>query len=463
MSKQEARSRSRKVAELTALGLLVGLAAGCSSDVTRFDEPIFTGSTDNQKRIIKKDGEGRTSYDEIVTGSISPTSKKVDSEELDAKSDEKTVKVARAERSRRGERATDAHGRWSKTGGTTIVLKADEDLQTISRRYGVPLSALLRANNVRSGRVFGPGDRVVVPTYAVGGDTRRTRTAAIAPDTRSEKRRARAGVHKVRSGDTLYSIARTYDVPRSEIIRANGIDNANKIRIGMSLKIPGKTTIVASASDETSSKPRAAIRKPKIDKPRRVVRKRKKTTEVASLGDGGTSAGIRETEKKADTTATASTKKAATETAKEKAPETTASIAPLGDASSASTRTLFRWPVRGRIISRFGRLPNGQHNDGINLAVPVGTSVKAADNGTVIYAGNELKGYGNLLLISHSDGWVSAYAHNSELMVSRGDVVRRGQIIARAGSTGNVDRPQLHFELRRHSKPVNPTPFMSGA
>src|SRR4029079_823422 len=91
------------------------------------------------------------------------------------------------------------------------------------------------------------------------------------------------------------------------------------------------------------------------------------------------------------------------------------------------TGTSFRWPVRGRIISSFGAKSNGEKNDGINLSVPEGTSVKAAEAVTVIYAGNELPGYGNLILVRHADGWVSAYAHNNDLIVKRGDQVRRGQ------------------------------------
>ena len=121
----------------------------------------------------------------------------------------------------------------------------------------------------------------------------------------------------------------------------------------------------------------------------------------------------------------------------------------------------FRWPVQGRIISEFGTKPDGGHNDGINVAVPAGTSVKAAENGVVAYAGDELKGYGNLVLIRHSNNWVSAYAHNEEILVKRGDQVRRGQVIAKAGRTGQVNQPQLHFELRKGSRPVDPTKFMT--
>jgi murein DD-endopeptidase MepM/ murein hydrolase activator NlpD len=123
----------------------------------------------------------------------------------------------------------------------------------------------------------------------------------------------------------------------------------------------------------------------------------------------------------------------------------------------------FRWPVKGRVIAEFGARPDGGHNDGIDVAVPQGTSVQAAENGVVAYAGNELKGYGNLVLIRHANNWVSAYANNEELLVKRGDKVRRGQIIAKAGATGAVNQPQVHFELRKGSRPVDPTKYMSDA
>ncbi len=116
----------------------------------------------------------------------------------------------------------------------------------------------------------------------------------------------------------------------------------------------------------------------------------------------------------------------------------------------------FRWPVKGRVITGFGAKMNGAQNDGINLAVPEGTPIKAADDGVVAYAGNELKGYGNLVLVRHANGYVSAYANASELMVKRGDTVKRGQVIAHAGQTGNVSSPQLHFEIRKGSTPVDP-------
>ena len=108
-------------------------------------------------------------------------------------------------------------------------------------------------------------------------------------------------------------------------------------------------------------------------------------------------------------------------------------------------------------------MANGQRNDGINLALPEGTPVHAAEDGVVAYAGSELKGYGNLVLVRHSNGFVTAYAHASEILVKRGDQVRRGQVIAKSGQTGNVTSPQLHFEIRKGSAPVDPTQYLPGA
>ncbi len=138
---------------------------------------------------------------------------------------------------------------------------------------------------------------------------------------------------------------------------------------------------------------------------------------------------------------------------------TTAAIAPVQEQKvSDAAHPEFRWPARGRIIQGFA---NGG-NDGINIAVPEGTAVKAAEAGVVAYAGSELKGYGNLVLIRHPNGFVTAYAHNGDIEVKRGDQVTRGQTIAKSGQSGNVASPQLHFELRKGSTPVDPTSYLAG-
>lgn len=126
--------------------------------------------------------------------------------------------------------------------------------------------------------------------------------------------------------------------------------------------------------------------------------------------------------------------------------------------STTQQRADFRWPVRGRVIGGFSGRGS---NEGINIAVPEGTPVKAAGEGVVAYAGNELKGYGNLVLIRHDNGYVSAYAHNGDISVRRGERVQRGQVIARSGQTGNVASPQLHFEIRKGSNPVDPLPYLN--
>jgi murein DD-endopeptidase MepM/ murein hydrolase activator NlpD len=122
----------------------------------------------------------------------------------------------------------------------------------------------------------------------------------------------------------------------------------------------------------------------------------------------------------------------------------------------------FLWPVKGKVLAGYGTTGKGLHNDGLNIAAPRGAAVKAAENGVVVYAGNELKGFGNLLLLKHEGGWVTAYAHNDQLLVGRGDSVKRGQPIARVGSSGNVQSPQLHFEIRKGTKAVDPVPEMTG-
>jgi murein DD-endopeptidase MepM/ murein hydrolase activator NlpD len=120
----------------------------------------------------------------------------------------------------------------------------------------------------------------------------------------------------------------------------------------------------------------------------------------------------------------------------------------------------FSWPVQGTVISRFGPKEGGRHNDGINIRAPMGAPVRAAENGVVAYAGNDLRGFGNLLLIRHDGGWVTAYGHNQTLLVKRGDTVKRGQVIAHVGDSGTSGGPQLHFEIRRGTKAVNPERYL---
>ncbi|WP_343037819.1 M23 family metallopeptidase [Ancylobacter pratisalsi] len=237
------------------------------------------------------------------------------------------------------------------------------------------------------------------------------------------------GAHTVAPGETLSSISRTYGIPRGTLASANGLDMNAQVRIGQQLRIPASgTAVVASAPKALAVPPAPPATKPMS----------------------------------APTPAVAAAPAApATEAAK---PQTIAAVKPseTPDDVRSGNGMQFRWPVRGRVISGFGPKPGGQQNEGINVSVPEGTSIKAAEDGVVAYAGSELKGYGNLVLIKHSDGYVTAYAHNSEVDVKKGDTVRRGQVIAKAGQTGNVSTPQLHFEIRKGSQPVDPSQYLAG-
>jgi murein DD-endopeptidase MepM/ murein hydrolase activator NlpD len=240
-------------------------------------------------------------------------------------------------------------------------------------------------------------------------------------------------VHVVNHGDTLLSIARRNHVPVAELARANGIDPRTKLKLGMKLTVPsGKTAALAPAAPAAV----AAVQQPAVLAP--------PVTKLAAA----TPAGLQQTAHLAQATTKV---------------EDTAAEAPVKATEATGALPTFRWPVRGKVITSYGAKTNGKANDGINLAVPEGTPVKAAEDGVVAYSGNELKGYGNLVLVRHSNGYVTAYAHASELLVKRGDTIKRGQIIAKSGQSGEVGSPQLHFEIRKGSNPVDPLQFLNGA
>jgi murein DD-endopeptidase MepM/ murein hydrolase activator NlpD len=228
------------------------------------------------------------------------------------------------------------------------------------------------------------------------------------------------GRHTIKAGESLYGIARQHRVSLAELQRVNGIDNPLRVKVGTTLQVPG--TAAAPAAAPTPGR-ELAQEAPTAAKIINAANERKV---VASRSDQVSDA------------------------------DPVAAPAPAGPSVSEAMGGRFRWPARGRVIAAYGRRPDGTHNDGINLALPQGAEVHASEAGKVAYAGNELKGYGNLVLIRHDNGWVSAYAHNDQLLVKRDDVVRRGQVIAKAGKTGSVDQPQLHFELRQGSRPVDP-------
>lgn len=257
------------------------------------------------------------------------------------------------------------------------------------------------------------------------------RIASSAPIAQPAQPTPASTVHVVQPGETLMSLGRRYGTSRTEIARANNLPLDYRVQIGQKIIIPGVRAAHAPSPAKPSASQAPAFAPASV-------------TPAPPKPPGGS-------QKVADAQpAVIRVAHPAAEPDAEDAREVTGA-APM-----------FRWPVRGRVIAGFGPKPNGQQNDGINLAVPEGASIKASEDGVVAYAGSELKGYGNLVLVRHNNGYVTAYAHASELLVKRGDQVKRGQIIARAGQTGNVSSPQLHFEIRKGKEPVDPVQFLSG-
>ena len=259
----------------------------------------------------------------------------------------------------------------------------------------------------------------------------------------------------VRDGDTLLGVARKQEVDAVELAELNGIEAPYELNVGDELVLPGSKTVKTAKLKRKTPTRRIAGNVAKSKTKRAAVKNKKsKLAKVTTPHKkAGAQAKLKKTVKKPVKTASAqkplARKKSALKRASIKQPERTGNS--------------FRWPLRGRVISEFGAKPDGTRNDGINLSVPRGAAIVAAENGTVVYSGNELKGFGNLLLIRHKNGWSTAYAHISEMLVKNGQTVRRGQVIAKAGQTGAVSRPQLHFEIRRGTDPVNPRKLLSGS
>lgn len=315
---------------------------------------------------------------------------------------------------------------WSREGGTPIIVGTSDTLDIIARRYNVPTSAILQANRMSAPRQLQPGQQIIIPKRLASAPAAAPAPAQIAsaPATRSSAR-----THTVGSGDTLMRLSRHYNVSLSSLARANNLTTTAMLQPGTRLNIPAGTQVAAAAPAPAPARTVEAPKPAPVEK-----------QQVASI----------EPAQKANLASSAPANDPPVAEPVAKAAETTAAL------------PSFRWPVRGRIITAYGAKTNGKQNDGINVAVPEGTPIKAAEDGVVAYAGNELKGYGNLVLIRHANGYVSAYSHASELSVKRGDAIKRGQVVGKAGQTGDVTSPQLHFEIRKGSTPVDPMQFLNG-
>ncbi|NMG38566.1 peptidoglycan DD-metalloendopeptidase family protein [Chelativorans sp. ZYF759] len=351
--------------------------------------------------------------------------------------------------------ATQPHpGGWSAQGGSRVTVRQGDTVAALASRYNVPEDALRQANGLSGGQQFAAGQNIVIPTFSQPGGQPRNANApqpsspqlpepnqqAVLPQQPGLQERqgqassqpgdgattgapAAGGTYKVVSGDTLSGISRRTGVSVDALKQANNLDNG-LIRIGQELRIPAGGQVPQQTAQATPA--------PSTPAP------------VASAPAAGG-------QQQAATT---------TPSAQSAEPLTTGTISPQETAPAASGPSGLRWPVRGRVIAGFGDSIGGKTNDGIDISVPEGTAVRAAENGVVIYAGDGLREFGNTVLIRHDDGLVTVYGHNSRLNVSRGDTVRRGQEIALSGTSGAADTPRLHFEVRKDSTPVDPTSFL---
>ena len=422
---------SRCAARLVVAGLTSALLAGCSSDFTRLGDA--NGSPfENSSRMAGYDQTPTASSSPRMNAPIgavqsAPLSSPIQSSALPAPSAmpryaapaRPSPQLAAAPATRGGSAG------WSAEGGTPIVVAQGETLSMLSGRYGVPADAILRANNLNGASQVQPGSRLIVPIYSANGGASQVASSAGAP-----VRTVRAAAQTSAPQRVAASAAKPVEKTRLVVGAAPAAakQTAAKVASVAPATKPMKAETVTRAEKAQTAKAEAVAAKAAPVKPVRTASLQQPTVSDATRAPV-----------KTDAAPTASLPAASTAPAETASPE-------------------FRWPARGRIIQGF----KSGSSDGINIAVPEGTSVKAAEGGVVAYAGSELKGYGNLVLIRHPNGFVSAYAHNGEVSVKRGETVKRGQTIAKSGQSGNVSSPQLHFELRKGSTPVDPTQYLAG-
>ncbi|MGP1396604.1 MAG: LysM peptidoglycan-binding domain-containing protein [Inquilinaceae bacterium] len=309
----------------------------------------------------------------------------------------------------------------------SVTVQPGDTVQAIARRYNVPTADLIAANNLR-------------PPYTLQAG--------------QELRLPQPRIHLVEAGDSLYALALRYGVEMEDIARLNNLGPPYRILIGQRLRLPlgsGSATAVAErpvapplppAGRSAGAAPVASVEPAQGPVPARAPLRTVQPSQQVVTATAPPPA----------PTASAPTPEPAepaSVTAPPPAPAVTGAVPPQAGEG-------FQWPLVGPIGTSFGATANGQKNDGINILAERGTEVRAAENGVVAYTGNEVRGFGNLLLIRHAGGWVTAYAHLEQILVNRGQTVAAGDVVATVGSSGSVAAPQLHFEIRRGSLAVDP-------
>ncbi|MCJ2013234.1 peptidoglycan DD-metalloendopeptidase family protein [Methylobacterium sp. J-076] len=495
----------RTLSRVALVGIIGGGAAACSSDASRlnspftnpFSEPAATGSLpdDDVKPVAP-----------LRTG-------RIQSEALGAPGAGRPAPVAStlpppAAASPTRVASVGSTG-WSAQGGTRITVSKNDSLNQMATRYGVPAAAILQANGLTSASQVTPGRELVIPAYnAVSGLNPSAAAMTARPARAVEEKREDAKVleakqareRDARAQEAKAQEAKAQETKAQEAKRLAAREKeakearekeAREAKAQEAKDLATRKAAEAKAAEEKARKLAAVkdsdkkhvrpgqtvktadAKADKAEKARDEAKEAAKTAakaeavqklaEAKAARDAANDA-ARETAKqaaaekaaKADVAkadvAKAETAKASAKAEVAKAEPAKAEPAATGSVAAQASADNFRWPAKGRVIAGYG----ASGNEGINIALPEGTPVKAAEDGTVAYAGSDVKGYGKLVLVRHSNGYVSAYAHNGELDVKPGDKVKRGQTIAKSGASGNVTSPQLHFEIRKSGAPVDP-------
>lgn len=308
--------------------------------------------------------------------------------------------------------------------GISGMLAACQEGHSFSSRYhnGIPVTTYAK-NSPRPIPV--PRNKPKPPVKKI--------VIAQKPKPKAMKSQPTGKLITVRKGDTIYALSRRHDVTVRAIIHANKLKAPYLLYPGQKLKSPGMAVHRVKKGDTIYSLSRSYD----VDMTSLARLNNLKRPYILSIGQklivpGGNN--------------------------KSSTKSKLASLPPPPPPSGKG----FLWPIKGPVLSSFGPKDRGFHNDGINIAAKNGTYVNAAESGVVVHTGKKIKGFGNLILIKHSNGWITAYAHNSSILVKKGQTIKRGQAIARVGQTGGVKHPQLHFEMRKGARAVNPVHYLKG-
>lgn len=441
----------RDLARGASLLLIAGLAAGCSSGVSRFTGDDFvTGSigTPNQQQIINNQRPAaQTDY------IAAPSSGGVTRSALPPVAGT-SVAAANATISAPPAAGTPiAAPRMAET--TPVQKQAPVQVASAAGTRINPLSsAMERVADDEPSRTAIPSAR---PATSSQAGVLKVPTAATAPMKQAVAQAG--GSYTVEGGDTMIGVARKLGVSVAELKTTNGL-TTDSLRSGQKLVVPGPGVAVAKAQAVKAPVAAAAAKVAEAPKPAeaKAVVAKKVEAEKAKVVQAVVEAPKTKTIQAAAEAVAPKAEPVAYTPPKTKAIEAVAQDAD-DEAPGATGIGKMRWPAKGRIVSNYGA-GSGKSRDGIDIAVPEGTSVKAAENGVVIYAGDGLKEFGNTVLVRHDDGLVTVYGHNGALNVKRGQKVKRGDQIATSGMSGETDTPKLHFEVRKNSAPVNPSTYL---